>query len=237
MEVEETMGDAMPAEARRTVEGMSDEEVVRRVEAGEPALFEILMRRYNQRLFRVARSVVRDDAEAEDVVQQAYVNAFTHLGQFAGTARFSTWLTRIATHEALARVRRRGRRLEIEHLRDGEDDAIESLPARGPTPEKQALDRELAHALEASLDALPQLYRSVFMLRDVQGLSTAEAAECLEVTEDVVKTRLHRARALLREDLYERAGLSARSVFPFLGERCDRMVAGVFARLGLPTVH
>ena len=230
------MGEATVA-AGKAATGMSDEEVVRRVEAGERALFEILMRRYNQRLFRVARAIVRDDAEAEDVVQQAYVNAFTHLGQFAGTARFSTWLTRIATHEALARIRRRGRYLEIEHMGDGEDDVIEALRAREPTPEKQASDGELRRALEAALDALPQIYRSVFILRDVEGLSTSEAADCLEVTEDVVKTRLHRARALLREELYERAGVSSGSVFAFLGARCDRLVASVFARLGLPVVH
>ena len=229
------MGETRAA-VRSGLEGMSDEDVVRRVAAGERALFEILMRRYNQRLFRVARSVVRDDAEAEDVVQQAYVNAFTHLEQFAGTARFSTWLTRITTHEALARIRRRGRRQEVDHMGDGED-AIEGIEAPGPTPEKQAFDAELRRALEASLDALPQIYRSVFILRDVEGLSTTEAADCLEVTEDVVKTRLHRSRALLREELFTRAGVSSASVFSFQAERCDRLVASVFTRLGLPVVH
>jgi RNA polymerase sigma-70 factor (ECF subfamily) len=219
-----------PDVPRPGIEGLSDEEVVRRVEAGEPALFEILMRRHNRRLFRVARSIVRDEAEAEDVVQQAYVNAFAHLGQFGGAARFATWLTRIAAHEALARLRRRGRYLEMA-------DAEDALEAAGPTPERQAFDGELRRALEASLDSLPPMYRSVFVLREAEGLSTSEVAECLDVSEDVVKTRLHRARALLREDLYERAGLNARSVFPFLGAQCDRMVAAVFARLGLPAVH
>jgi RNA polymerase sigma-70 factor, ECF subfamily len=217
------------------LEALSDEEVVRRVGRGETALFEILMRRYNQRLFRVARAIVRDDAEAEDVLQQAYVNAYTHLHQFAGEARFATWLTRITTYEALARLRRQGRHQET-YRGDG-DDTMDGLPAPQPDPEQQAFTGELRHALEASLDALPETYRTVFVFREVEGLSTAETADCLEVSEDVVKTRLHRARALLREDLYQRAGLSARSVFSFDGGRCDRVVGAVLGRLGVPVIH
>lgn len=229
------MRKAVPAStAHEGLDGLRDEEVVRRVAEGEPALFEIIMRRYNQRLFRVTRAIVRDDVEAEDVLQQTYVNAFTHLHQFAGTARFSTWLTRIATYEALARLRRRGRYVEVEPMGGDGDEPFRSA---GPDPEQQAFAGELRQALEASLDALPQAYRTVFVLREVEGLSTAEAAECLEVTEDVVKTRLHRARALLREDLFQRAGLSASAVFSFHAVRCDRVVAAVFARLGLPTIH
>ena len=229
---------AEPATGGTTGPGreLSDEEVVRRINAGEQALFEILMRRYNQRLFRLARAIVRDDAEAEDVLQQAYVNAFAHLEQFAGTARFATWLTRIATHEALARIRRRARHREIEAMGDGED-GPDAIPAADPSPEHQAFAGELRRALEASLDSLPAMYRSVFVLRDVEGLSTGEVADCLEVSEDVVKTRLHRARALLREDLFQRAGVSAGSVFAFHATRCDRVVAAVFARIGVPTVH
>ena len=216
--------------------GLSDEDVVRRVQGGETALFEIVMRRYNQRLFRLARAIVRDDAEAEDVLQQAYVNAYTHLDQFAGQARFATWLTRIATYEAFARLRRRGRFQEKGALGDGEE-TMAALPASDPDPERQAFAGELRRALEASLDALPAAYRAVFVMRDVEGLSTAEAAECLGVSEDVVKTRLRRARALLREDLFERAGVSARSIFSFAGERCDRVVSAVLGRLGVPVVH
>jgi RNA polymerase sigma-70 factor (ECF subfamily) len=218
------------------LEALSDEEVVRRVRRGETALFGIVMRRYNQRLYRVTRALVRDDAEAEDVLQQAYVNAYTHLHQFAGEARFATWLTRIATYEAFARLRRRGRRQE-KSAAGGVEDAMDALPTPLPDPERQAFAGELRRALEASLDALPANYRAVFVLRDVEGLSTVEAAECLGVSEDVVKTRLSRARALLREDLFERAGLSARSVFSFAGDRCDRIVAAVLARLGVPVVH
>lgn len=217
------------------LEALPDEEVVRRVRGGEAALFEILMRRYNQRLFRVARAIVRDDAEAEDVLQQAYVNVYAHLDQFAGEARFATWLTRITTYEAFARLRRRGR-FSAAHVGEGAD-TMDDLPASQPDPERQAFAGELRHALEASLDALPEGYRTVFVLRDVEGLSTAEAADCLEVSEDVVKTRLHRARALLREDLFERAGLSARSIFSFRGDRCDRIVATVLSRLGVAVIH
>jgi RNA polymerase sigma-70 factor (ECF subfamily) len=114
---------------------------------------------------------------------------------------------------------------------------MDGFPAPQPDPEQQAFTGELRHALEASLDALPETYRTVFVLRDVEGLSTAETADCLEVSEDVVKTRLHRARALLREDLYQRAGLSARSVFSFDGDRCDRVVGVVLRRLGVPIIH
>jgi RNA polymerase sigma-70 factor, ECF subfamily len=220
---------------RGGLDALTDEDVVRRIGAGEPALFEILMRRYNQRLFRVARAIVRDPTEAEDVVQQAYFNAFKHLDQFAGTARFATWLTRIATHEALARLRKSGRYVEIDRM--GEDDGADTLEGKEPSPEQQAFTGELRRALEASLDSLPHIYRTAFILRDVEGMSTTEAADCLEVSEDVVKMRLHRARAFLREDLFQRAGLTRSSVFAFHADRCDRVVAAVFARLGLPTVH
>jgi RNA polymerase sigma-70 factor (ECF subfamily) len=185
--------------ASEAAPALPDEEIVRRVRGGEHGLFETLMRRYNQRLYRVARSIVRNEAEAEDVMQQAYVNAFEHLDQFAERSRFSTWLTRITTYEALARLRRRQRRQEGT-MSQG-NDVLDTIAAPGPDPERQALNGELRHALEQALDAIPESYRCVFVLRDVEGLSTAEAAECLDVTAEVIKTRLHRARALLREEL------------------------------------
>ncbi len=221
---------------RPGMEALTDEEVVRRVRAGEHALFEILMRRHNQRVYRVARSIVKDEAEAEDVMQQAYVNAYTHLDQFADRAKFVTWLTRIAVYEALARARRRGRLTEIDPMSET-DETGGGLTAKGLDPEQQAFTGELRRALELSLDALPEIYRTVFMLREVEGLSTAEAAECLGVTEDSVKTRLHRARSLMREELFERAGVGRNNAFPFHAPRCDRVVAAVFARLELPRVH
>ncbi len=220
---------------RPAAEPPDDEEVVRRVRAGELALFEVLMRRYNQRLYRVTRSILRDEAEVEDVMQQAYVNAYLHLGQFAGRARFATWLTRIAVHEALARVRRRGRTKEVVMSDTGETEA--AVASVRPDPEQEALAGELRRLLETALDALPRPARTVFVLREVEGLSTADAAASLGVSEDVVKTRLSRARAQLRRELFERAGLVRRDAFPFHAQRCDRVVAAVLARLDPPRLH
>jgi len=220
---------------RMEVAALTDLDVVRRVKAGEGALFELVMRRYNQRLYRVARSIVKDDAEAEDVMQQAYVNAYMHLDQFADRAKFSTWLTRITVYEALARVRRRGRLVDIDAMSD-RGDARAVLASRDLDPEQEAMTGELREALEGSLDSIPEIYRTTFVLREVEGLSTAEAAECLETSEDVVKTRLHRARVLLRRELMARAGSEASDAFRFHAIRCDRVVAAVFARLGLSAV-
>ncbi len=213
---------------------LPDEEVVRRHRGGEAFRFEILMRRYNRRLFRVARAILKDDDEAEDVMQQAYVNAYTHLDQFAGRARFSTWLTRIAVHEALTRAGRSARLERVDALTERGEREPKEFAASGLTPEQQALTGEVRVVLESSLDAIPEIYRSVFVLREVEGLDTTEAAECLGVSEDTVKTRLHRARTLLRSEVFERAGLASSELFRFHLIRCDRVVAKVFARLKLP---
>ena len=150
---------------------LTDEEIVERILGGETALFELLMRRYNQRLYRVTRAIVKDEGEAEDVTQDAYVRAFEHLDQFAGRARFSTWLTRIAVHEASARLHRRGRLIDIE-------ESMPTLASSAAGPEQRAADHELGQAIEEAVDALPEVYGSVFMLREVRGLSTAETAAC-----------------------------------------------------------
>jgi RNA polymerase sigma-70 factor (ECF subfamily) len=210
---------------------LPDAEVIRRVRAGERGLFEVLMRRYNQRLYRAARSIVKDEDEAEDVMQQAYVNAFQHLDQFAERASFATWLTRIAVHEALARRRRRGRAVEIEAMHRDDGGEPEILTSRDPDPEEQALTGELRRTLEAAVDGLPAMYRVVFVLREVEGLGTRETAACLDTSEDVVKTRLHRARSLLQRELVARAGVGARDAFTFRAPRCNRVVAAVLARL------
>jgi RNA polymerase sigma-70 factor (ECF subfamily) len=203
---------------------LADEEVVGRVLAGNPADFEILMRRYNQRLYRTARAITRDDTEATDVVQEAYVRTYTNLAQFAGRASFATWLTRIVVHEALARLRRRARFVDSE-------ETMPLLPSNAPGPEEQASNRELARALEYAIDALPTDYRAVFMLREVEGLSTADTAACLELNEATTKTRLHRARALLRDHLASRAAEALPGTFEFAGARCDALVARVLARI------
>jgi RNA polymerase sigma-70 factor (ECF subfamily) len=207
---------------------MSDEELLQRVRAGDTALFEVLMRRYNQRLYRVVRSIMGNSIEIEDAIQQAYVNAFFHLHQFAERARFATWLTKIAVHEALARARRRS-------VADGNESidpaSMDAHPSALPDPEHQAFAGELRHMLEAALEALPESYRVVFMLREVEGLSTIDTAECLEINEDTVKTRLHRARGLLRDELYARAGAATAEAFQFHAPRCDLVVARVMQQI------
>lgn len=211
---------------------MSDEELVRRIRSGDTALFEILMRRYNTRLYRVARAIVRDDAEAEDVMQQAYVNAFTHLDQFADRAKFATWLTKIAVYEALARTRRTKREAIAADDQDAEGTLMDRLPSPDRTPEAEAYGRELGGMLESAVADLPEAFRTVFMLRDVEGMTTSETAECLGINEDTVKTRLFRARAHLRRDLTTRIGGEAPAAFQFHASRCDRIVNAVMARIG-----
>jgi len=206
-----------------------DAEVIRQVLQGNTAMFELLMRRYNERVYRAARAIVRDEQETEDVMQQAYVNAFMHLRQYNGSAQFSTWLTRIAINESLARVRRQGRY----EVFDEDVSNVEPFMSPGPSenPERQAFTGELRELLEWAIDTLPDGMREVFVLREVEGLSTSEAAECLGVTEDVVKTRLSRGRAALRRVLLNRTGATTPEAFRFYRPRCDRVVAQVLARI------
>ena len=220
------MTTARPWPRCETAPLVSDEEVVNRVRGGETALFEVLMRRYNRRLYRAARAILRDDGEAEDVLQQTYLNAYAHLEQFAHRASFATWLTRIAVHEALARRRRRAAFGEVEPMFDPDAE----MPSPIPDPEQEALSGELRSLLEKSIDALPMPYRAVFVLREVEELTTAETAECVGLSEDVVKTRLHRARAMLRKAIDGRVG-RLDGLFPFGAERCDRLVASVMLAL------
>jgi RNA polymerase sigma-70 factor (ECF subfamily) len=208
------------------VESMPDEAVVARVLAGDPRLFELLMRRHNRRLFRVARAIVRDDGEAEDVAQDAWVRAFDHLSSFEGRALFSTWVTRICVHESLARVRKSGRFGPL--APDGEQQ--EAVMSTG-TPEQRASDGELRRALEDAIDGLPEPMRTAFMMREVEGMSTSETAEALGIPEDTVKTRAFRARALLKQRLSERFDALTTGAFDFLGARCDRMVARDLERI------
>jgi RNA polymerase sigma-70 factor (ECF subfamily) len=219
---------------------LTDEEVVERVLAGDAPLFEVLMRRYNQRLYRVARAIVRDEAEAEDVMQETYVRAFAALRQFEGRSRWSTWLLRIAVNESLARVRRRGRfvnrEAEPDETLETESSAMDDerrSHEQQTGPEATASARELGAFLEHAIDELPDTYRAVFMLREVEELSTAETAAGLDISEELVKVRLHRARLELRRRLDERLGAATREVFDFHASRCDRVVAAVFTRLGV----
>jgi RNA polymerase sigma-70 factor, ECF subfamily len=214
-------------------EGWTDEHVVERVLGGETALYELLMRRHNQRVYRIARAILRDDAEAEDVMQDAYVRAYQNLADFEGRAKFITWLTRIALNEALARVRRRSCFQSIDSSDPSNGDLMNSATSSRRNPEQESYDRELSGVIEKAVLALPDEYRVVFMLRDVEGMSTEEAAEYLNLTQENVKVRLHRAHAKLRKQLYAAVGATTVRCFQFHAVRCDRVVNGVFRKLEL----
>lgn len=206
---------------------LTDDEIVARVRAGELPLFELLMRRHNQRVYRAARAILKEGDEAEDVMQDAYIRAFEHLDEFEGRAPFSSWLTRIAVHEALARVRR-GRRFAPLDSRPEE----RLMPAQTTTsPEAQASDGEMRAALERAIGELPDEFRAVFVLRAVEEMSGAETAECLGIPEETVKTRLHRARGRLQETLLAAFEPQVSRAFEFQRPRCDRVVAAVLARI------
>jgi RNA polymerase sigma-70 factor (ECF subfamily) len=181
-------------------------------------------------VYRAARSIVKDESEAEDVMQQAYVNAYSHLRQFDGRSRFSTWLTRIAIHEALARARRRGRYIDMDPEQPSTLTLATSM-AIPLDPERLAFSRELGALMESAIDRLPDGAREVFILRMVEGMSTEEVAVALNVSEAVVKTRLSRARAVLRRELSAQTEAAAANTFRFLRPRCDRVVAAVLARI------
>jgi RNA polymerase sigma-70 factor (ECF subfamily) len=214
---------------------LTDAEIVRRVTAGEPALFEILMRRHNQRVYRAARAVVKDETEVEDVMQQAYINAFTHLDQFEERSQFSTWLIRIALNEAFGRRRKMQRTESMTAAEPAQDedrgDLMDTIESPQADPERQAYAQELGRVLEAAVDTLPETYRTVFMLRDIEGLSTSETGEGLGLGEEAVKTRLHRARAMIRRAVTAQIGTVAAGSFQFHAPRCDRVVANVLAAI------
>ena len=216
------------------VENWTDENIVERVLLGDGLLFEILMRRHNQRIYRAIRGILRDDSECEDVMQETYVRAFEHLAQFEGRAKFSTWLTRIAVNEAIKRSIARGKLdpLDKENL-DGDHEAMLVTDKNTPSPESNAARIELAALLEESILALPPAYRTVLMLRDLEEMSTSETAQVLSITDTNVKVRLHRAHDLLRTELMSRAGASGPQAFMFPATRCNRVVEAVFQRLNL----
>ncbi len=209
----------------------SDEAIALRVSCGETALFEILVRRNNTRVYRTIRSMLRDEAETEDAMQATYVTAYTKLGTFRGEARFSTWLTRIAVNEALGRLRAKRRHPSVE-LDPQEEHTVSSPFVRAtPTPEAHAGRRELAAVLEGAIDELPELYRVVFVLREIEGMDTADTASALSVTEEVIKTRLSRAKAALRRAIEDQLGEAAVDVYGFHATRCDRVAANVMQRI------
>jgi RNA polymerase sigma-70 factor (ECF subfamily) len=231
MALEDTRMPALTAAA--TSSPLTDVELVGRVRAGDARAMEPLMRRHNRTLYRTARAILRDDAEAEDAVQDAYIQAFRNLEAFRGDSSFSTWLVRIAANEALMRRRRNVRRSEVIPINheNGELLMEEIAQDKGAGPEQQTLGAEVRRLLEARIDALPDLYRAVFVMRAVEEMSVEETAAALELPPATVRTRFFRARALMRNSLEQEVDQSLLDVFSFAGARCDRIVAGVLARL------
>jgi len=219
-----------------TQEAVSDRQAVDRVLQGDTGSFELIMRRHNRRLYRIARGILRSEAEAEDAVQESYVRAFEKLEDYRGNGPFSAWLAKIAVNESLGRVRRAGSAKTLpldDPERTEETNFMAGLTFTGPDPEQSAAREELRRVLETAIDALPETYRLVFILRGVEEMSIDETAACLELEAGTVKTRYHRARKILQQHLAGMVEATAAEAFPFAGERCDRIVAGVLRRLGI----
>jgi RNA polymerase sigma-70 factor (ECF subfamily) len=224
-----------PATAAIAYGKLTDLELAQRIASGDKDAFELLMRRHNQMLYRTARSILRDDAEAEDAVQEAYLLAYRGMSGFRGDARLSTWLVRIVVNEAIGRARKRARGAEIIQLSETQEDreAVEvnmdeTLPEQPEGAAQRAQTRKL---LEAKIDELPDAFRTVFVLRALEELSVEESAVALGIPEATVRSRFFRARGLLREALSKEIDLAYGDAFAFAGARCDRIVAGVMAKL------
>jgi len=219
---------------------IDDWSLVQRVRGGDGAAFELLMRRHNRRLYRVARAMLRDAAEAEDAVQEAYFAAYQRIDTFRGDAALATWLSRLVSNECLTRLRRQARRDNIVPIVSahamsppGDDMPLEEVSvSHEETPERALARAEMRALLERKVDQLPQDFRAVFILRAVEELSVEETAECLGIPEATVRSRHFRARSLLRESLAQDVDTAERDLFGFDGERCDRIVASVLRRCG-----
>jgi len=217
---------------------LDDAELVARTARGDHAAFEAMMRRYNSRLFRVARAILKDDAEAEEALQDAYLTAYRRMNEFRGDARVSTWLTRIVINQSLMRLRRQKRdRVVVPFTRPGESattgdpQEIEAVAdKRTESPSNATLRGEVRRILERRIDELPVAFRTVFIMREVEDMTVEETATCLGIPETTVRTRLFRARALLRQSLERELDAATANIFGFAGERCDRIVATVLAR-------
>jgi len=212
-----------------------DAELARRIARHDEVAFETLMRRYNGRLFRVARAILGNDAEAEDALQEAYLAAYRHIAEFRGGAKLSTWLTRIVINEALGRLRRQKRDGTVvpfvHHDRDEQcEQGAVVTDQLTESPENATLRAEVRRLLERKIDELPLVFRTVFILREIEEMTVEETAECLSIPDATVRTRLFRARGMLREALAREMDLSSPDVFGFAGERCNRIVAAVLAR-------
>ena len=218
-------------------DSIPEAELIRRVRDGDSTAFAVIMRRHNRMLYRIARSILGDAAEAEDALQEGYLRAYQAIDGFAGRSRLSTWLLRIVANEALGRRRRRlarGEELVAPADTPERPDAV-ILPFRGgppgADPESNAARGEIRRLVERAIDELPADFRAVFMLRAIEELSVADTASCLGIPPETVKTRFHRAKQRLRRDLDRQLDAVLADTFPFGGERCDRTVAGVLARI------
>ena len=221
-----------PQAKHQPLEQLTDTELIAGVREGDARAMEALMRRYNRTLYRTARAILADDAEAEDAVQEAYLSAFRSLSGFRGEAKLSTWLVRIAANEALMRRRRRARSAVIVPM-DAEaapNEEWNTIMSDRPGPDENAARAEMRRILEARIDALPESYRTVFVLRALEELTVEETAAVLEIPEATVRTRFFRARGLLRESLAREVDRGLEEAFSFAGERCDRIVASVLER-------
>ena len=215
---------------------LDDAQLVQRALKREGSAFRAIMQKYNQRLYRIARGILRNDAEAEDAVQEAYVNAFTHLESFRGDSSLPTWLARITMNEALGRLRTRRPTVDITEI-EGHRTAAEiiqfPLTSECDDPERTMAQRQILQLVEQATDNLPEVYRIVFITRVIEGMSVEDTAEILGLRPETVKTRLHRARRLVREQLDKQIGPVLMDAFPFAGRRCERVTAAVLNRLGL----
>jgi len=225
-----------PATVAMVYGKLSDPELAQRIASGDKDAFELLMRRHNQILYRTARSILKDDAEAEDAAQEAWLLAYRAIGNFRGDAKLSTWLVRIVVNEAISRRRKRSRGAEVIQLNGEtqedreavEENVNQTLPEQ---PEHAARRAQTRRLLEAKIDDLPDAFRTVFVLRALEELSVEEAAVALGIPEATVRSRFFRARGLLREALSKEIDLAYGDAFAFAGARCDRIVAGVLAKL------
>jgi len=214
-----------------------DAELVQRARDRDEAAIRSIMKSNNRKLYRLARGILRNDSEAEDVVQETYVLAFTHLDSFRGESGLSTWLSRIAINEALGRLRRQRPAVEWTSLQPGElenNAQIIQFPLSAVSdPEKTMAQREIQQVVEHAIDDLPEAFRIVFMTRVVEGMNVEETADILGLKPETVKTRLHRARAMLRDNVERKIGPVAMEAFPFAGKRCDRLTEAVLKRLAV----
>ncbi len=209
-----------------------DQSILHGIAAGDRSAFERLMRVHNRRLYRLARATLRDDAEAEDALQDAYLRAFRSIAQFRGDAALSTWLSKLVINECLSRMRRNSRRQNvIPMVSTGSQSEFLSICADDSEPLDTALARrQVRSLLERKIDELPDSYRTVFVMRAVEEMTVDETAESLGIPEETVRSRHFRAKSLLRESLAQDFDLAERDVFEFGGARCDRIVATVMAR-------